>query len=125
VIPIRTAVVTMSPMLRDIVKELPTRGVRLKIVAEFGTRDLLLEQLKTIRPDMVLIGLARAETDQIGRTILLALPWSRVIVFSSGARHLYIHEMRPHRRVLSDVSAQAVIRALRASNRILIPSQEV
>jgi hypothetical protein len=109
----------MSPMLRDIVKELPTGGVRLEIVAEFATRDLLLNQLRTIRPDMVLIGLGRGETDQIGRTILLALPWSRVIVFSSGARHVYIHEMRPHRRMLSDVSAQSVIRALRAPRRIL------
>jgi chemotaxis response regulator CheB len=114
---IRTAVVTMSPLLRDIVKELPTGRVRLQIVADLTTRDLLLDRLKTILPDVVLIGLARGETDRIARSILAALPRSRVIAFSSAGRQVYIHEMRPHRTALSDASASAVIRALWSPQR--------
>jgi len=114
---IRTAVVTMSPMLRDIVQELPPGRLRLEIVAEFTTRDLLCDRLKAILPDVVLIGLARGETDRIARSILAALPRSRVIAFSSAGSHVYIHEMRPHRIALSDASATAVIRALRSPQR--------
>ncbi len=104
-------------MLRDIIKELPTGHVRLKIVAEFTTRDLALDQIKTLLPDLVLIGLVSGETDRIARTILAAVPGGKVIAFSSGGRHVYIHEMRPHRTALSDASATAVISALRSPQR--------
>jgi chemotaxis response regulator CheB len=117
VIAIRTAVVTMSPMLRDMIKELPIGRVRLEIVAEFTTRDLLGDRLQMILPDIVLIQLARGETDRIARGILAAVPRSRVIAFSGGGRSLYIHEMRPHRKIVSDVSAKVVVRALCTSPR--------
>ena len=116
-IAIRTAVVTMSPMLRDIIKALPTGSVRLEIVAELATRKLLKNQLKAISPDMVLIGLARGEKDRIARTVLSVVPRSKVIAFSGAGRHVYIHEMRPHRTELSDVSAKVVIRAVCAVHR--------
>jgi hypothetical protein len=109
---IRTAVVTMSPMLRDIIKGLRTGGARLEIVAEFTTRDQLVDRLKAILPDMVLIGFARGETDRIAHTILIALPHSKVVGFSGGGRRVYIHEMRPHRKALANVSAKAVISAI-------------
>jgi hypothetical protein len=117
VIAIRTAVVTMSPMLRDIVMKLPTRSVGLVIVAEFDTRTLLEDRLKAVLPDIVLIGLARGETDRIAKTVLAAVPHSRVIAFSSGVRRVYIHEMRPHRTALSNASAQAIRSALSLRHR--------
>ena len=116
-IAIRTAIVTMSPMLRDIVKELPTGRERLEIIAELTDRDLLADRLKAILPDLVLIGLARGESDRIARSILMALPRSRVIALSSAGRHVYIHEMRSHRTALCDASATAVIRALGSPGR--------
>ena len=125
---LRTAVVTMTPMLRDIVTKLPPGRVRLDIVANFTTRDLLLERLKALCPDMVLIELARGETDRVARAILAALPRSRVIAFSGGGRNLYIHEMRPHRMALLDVSAKAVARALNGSpwsRRVKVSSRGV
>ena len=117
VIAIRTAVVTMSPMLRDIIKELPVGCMRLDIVAEFTTRDLLGDRLKLILPDIILIELARGESDRIARGILAAVPRSRVIAFSSSGGNLYIHEMRPRRTVVSDVSAKAMVRALYTAPR--------
>jgi hypothetical protein len=113
VVPIlRTAIVSMTPMLRDIVTKLPAGRVRLDIVADLTTRDHLAERLKSLCPDMVLIELARGETDRIARAVLTAVPRSKVIAFSGGGRNLYIHEMRPHRRALFDVSAQTVTRAM-------------
>jgi hypothetical protein len=105
----------MTPMLRDIVTKLPAGRVRLDIVADLTTRDLLVERLKALCPDMILIELARGETDRIARAVLTAVPRSKVIAFSGGGRNLYIHEMRPHRKALFDVSAQTVTRALQAS----------
>jgi hypothetical protein len=116
VITIRAAVVTMSSMLRDIISELPSGQRHLEIVAEFATRDLLHDRLHAVHPDLVLVELARGETDRIARTILAAVPCARVVAFSGGGRHVYIHEMRPHRRAMSNISARAIIRALYAPN---------
>jgi hypothetical protein len=69
----------MSPMLRDIIMELATSNVALEIVADFPTRDRIADRLKAILPGLVLIGLARGETDQIARDILLAAPYSKVV----------------------------------------------
>jgi hypothetical protein len=118
VISIRTAVVTMSPILRDIINKLRTGSVRLEIVAEFATRDQLISRLKAILPDMVLIQCARGETDRIARTILMALPNSRVIAFSGSGRQVFVHEMRAHREVLSHASAKVVIRAIYSQRRV-------
>lgn len=116
-IAIRTAVVTMSPMLRDIIKDLPSDDEGIEIVAEFTTRDQLEDQLKAILPDIVLIGLARGETDRVARSVLAVVPGARVIAFSGSGRHIYIHEMRPHRTALCDVSAKTVVRALYSRHR--------
>jgi hypothetical protein len=102
----------MSPMLRDIIIELPAGRGRVEIVAEFTTRDLLGDRLKSILPDIGVIGLARGESDRIARTIPAAVPRSKVIAFSGAGRHVYIHEMRPHRSALPDASAKELIRAL-------------
>jgi DNA-binding NarL/FixJ family response regulator len=113
-ITLRTAVVTMSPMLRDIISELSGGRERIKIVAEFATRDRLQDRLRETLPDIVLIELARDESDQIARTILAAVPCARVVAFAGGGCHVYIHEMRPCRTVWADASVGMIIRALQA-----------
>jgi DNA-binding NarL/FixJ family response regulator len=109
--------VTLSPLLADIVERLVAGQIALEVVAHFDERDLLKEKLPKISPDLVFVGLQSRETDRIGRSLLKLLPMAKVIAFSSDARHAYIHEMRAHRATIIDVSAQALIRAIRGADQ--------
>jgi DNA-binding NarL/FixJ family response regulator len=109
---IRTVVITMAPIFRDLIAELVTRHTRLNVVAELDGRQGLEERLRPLAPDLILIGLARNEGDEIGLSLVRLLPNTKVIAFSSDGRHAFVHQMQPQRTVLLDVSPQALIEAI-------------
>jgi DNA-binding NarL/FixJ family response regulator len=113
---IRTVIVTMSPMLSNIITALVTDHATLDVVAEFGTRAEAENQLPAIAPDLILVGLRSGETDLIGRTLLALVPFAKVLAFSTDARDAYLHEMRAHREELTDVSPQGLIDAVLAGS---------
>jgi DNA-binding NarL/FixJ family response regulator len=101
-------------LLADIIEQLVSGQIALDIVARFDERALLREKLPEIGPDLVLIGLRSHETDRVGLSLLKLVPTAKVIAFSSDARRAYLHEMRAHRTAMIDVSARALIEAIRA-----------
>ena len=103
----------MSPLLADIIKQLITGHIPLDVLAHFKHRTLLEKELLRIGPDLVLVGLRLGETDQIGSRLLKLVPAAKVIAFSSDARHAYLHDMRPNRAAIIDVSPRALIEAIR------------
>jgi hypothetical protein len=102
----------MTPLLTDIIEQLLTEHVALDVVARFDVRDLLEERLQVFAPDLIFVGLRPGEADEIGRGLLSLAPAAKVIAFSNDARHGYVHEMRPHRAALIDISPQALIEAI-------------
>jgi DNA-binding NarL/FixJ family response regulator len=109
---IRTVMITMSPMLRDLVTELMAEHVNVDLVDELDTRDGLEEQLQALVPDLILIGLGRGEGDEIGLSLVRFLPNAKVIAFSSDGRNAFVHRMQPQRTALLDVSPQMLIEAI-------------
>ena len=101
--------ITVSPMLRDLVTELMATHVNLDVVRELDTRDGLEEQLRALAPDLILIGLGRDERDDFGLSLVQLLPNAKVIAFSSDMRDAFVHRMQPHRIALLDVSPQVLI----------------
>jgi DNA-binding NarL/FixJ family response regulator len=112
---IRTVVVTMSPIFRNLVTELMIRHRCLNVVAELDTREGLEERLRSLAPNLILIGLHRNEGDEIGLSLLHNLLNAKVIAFSSDARHAFVQRMQPQCTVLRDVSPQMLIDAILAS----------
>jgi chemotaxis response regulator CheB len=109
---IRSVVITMSPLLTDIIEHLLTGHLDFEVIAEFANRNFSEEALKTICPDLVLVGLRPGESDEIGRSLLALIPPVKVIAFSSDARHGYLHEMRAHRSVIIDISPQTLLKGI-------------
>jgi hypothetical protein len=105
--------VTLSPLLADIIERLVAGPIALDVVARFDNRDLLKDKRLEIGPDLVFVGLRLRETDRIGRWLLKLLPMAKVIAFSSDVRHAYIHEMRAPRTAIIDVSGRALIEVIR------------
>jgi hypothetical protein len=104
----RAVMVTIPPLLADIIRQVLVGRVAMEFTAEISDRKRLQSRLVALQPEFVLIGLRRGEDDAIGRTILNTLPRARVIAFSYDARSGYVHEMRPHRTELHDFSVEAL-----------------
>ena len=82
---IRTVMVTTPTMLRDLIERLAQGRVQLDIIAEFDARHDLARRLTSMRPDLVVIGLGRNETDGIIRGLLRMLPATKFIAFPAMA----------------------------------------
>src|SRR5215218_4723301 len=109
---IRTALVSLSPLLSDIITQAIKPEIELDVVADFPSGDLLKEQLRLIAPELILIGLQAGDTAAIAATALAAAPAARVIAFSADCRHAYLHEMRPYQMMLIDVTPSALAEAI-------------
>ncbi|MGH7841768.1 MAG: hypothetical protein ACREQT_09660 [Candidatus Binataceae bacterium] len=106
---IRTVIITMSPIFRDLIAELMAGRRILNVIGEFSTRDALEERLRVLAPDLILIGLGRNEGDEIGLSLARLLPNAKVIAFASDRRDAFVYRMQSQRTALRDVSAQALI----------------
>jgi len=102
----------MAPLLTDIIEHSLIGHIALHVVARFDNRDFSEETLRSVRPDLVLIGLRPGESDAVGRSLLALIPAAKVIAFSSDARHGYIHQMRAHRAVIINISPQTLIKGI-------------
>jgi DNA-binding NarL/FixJ family response regulator len=102
----------MPPLFRDLIAELMAAHGSLDVVAELRTRNAFAERLRSLSPDLVLIGLGGNEGDEIGLSLVRLLPNAKVIAFSSDGRHAFVHQMRPQRKMLLDLSPQMLIDAI-------------
>jgi DNA-binding NarL/FixJ family response regulator len=109
---LRTAVVTIPPILGDIIKALLADHFALNLVGQFDSRAEVEEKLPLISPDLIIIGLRKGETDAIGRTLLAIAPLAKVIALSNDGRNAYVHEISAHRLSLTDVSPSELIDAI-------------
>jgi DNA-binding NarL/FixJ family response regulator len=109
---IRTAMVTITPIISDIIETMLSARASLNVLAHFNDREEIAERLVAVSPDLVLIGLQHEETDDIARALLMLIPVAKVVAISSDGRNAYVHEMRAHRRALADVSPRTLINAI-------------
>jgi chemotaxis response regulator CheB len=109
---VRTALVTLSPLLSDIITQAVEQDIELDVVARIDDRDSLGERLRLVAPELVLIGLRAGESDAIAATALAAAPTAKVIAFSADCRHAYLYVMRPYQLELIDVTPATLAGAI-------------
>ena len=109
---VRTALVTLSPLLSDIITQAVERDVKLDVVARVDDRDSLGERLRLVGPELVLIGLRAGESAAIAATALAAAPTAKVIALSADCRYAYLHEMRPYQATIVDVTPAVLAGAI-------------
>jgi chemotaxis response regulator CheB len=114
VVVIRTLVVTVSPLLADVLTAALQRRLALDVIDFLPTRERLVEQLQELAPDLVLLGLLDSETDASARPLLVALPTARFVVLAANGQQAWLYEMRPHRTALTNFSLPALTGALAA-----------
>jgi DNA-binding NarL/FixJ family response regulator len=111
-ITIRTVVVTLPPMLRDMIVALCAGRAKIEIVAEFTLRRPLDQGLAHLGADLVLLGLAPGEGEGAGAAIQARAAGARLLAFSHDGRLIYIHAPGAAGIVLSDASVEDLVRAV-------------
>lgn len=109
---IRTALITMSPMLGDIITRAVAGNVVLDVVARLDGENATADRLRMLTPELILIGLSAHESDAVALAALAVAPTAKVIAFTADCRHAHLLEMRPHRALLIDVTPAALVDAI-------------
>jgi DNA-binding NarL/FixJ family response regulator len=112
---IRTVVIAMPPIFRDLITELIGGRGTIDVVGEFDARGGLEEQLRQLAPDLILIKLRGNEGDEIGAELARTLPGAKVVAFSSDARDAVVYRMPTQRTALLNVSPRILIDAISGS----------
>jgi DNA-binding NarL/FixJ family response regulator len=107
--------VTMSPIVADLLATLLAGIAELDVIARLDDRSTAEAELAFLSPDLVFLGLSAGETDEAARRLLARLPQARVVALAHDGRHVYLHEMRPHRTALANVSAEKLVAILQNS----------
>jgi chemotaxis response regulator CheB len=110
---VRTLVVTVSPLLTELVTATLQPHLSLDIVEVVRTREQLTEKLRDVAPDLVILGLINAETDDCAKRMLAAAPLAQVLVLAADGQRAWLYEMRPRRTTVTDLSAFALLRVLK------------
>ncbi|HTR11762.1 MAG TPA: hypothetical protein VMI72_00560 [Roseiarcus sp.] len=101
-------------MLRDIVKQCVGSERDIEIIGEFLADDDK-EPLRLLRPEVVIISLARGEADDVANRLLETAPNAKIVALSSDNRVASCCMLRPHKKVLSDFSPQEIAEFIRNS----------
>jgi hypothetical protein len=122
---VRTVVVTMSPLLADIVLDCLQPYLAIDLIGILKDREALAERLAESRPDLVLLGLVGVESDACARPLLALLPHARFLVLAPNGQHAWLHEMRPHRSAMRYFSKQRLLRTLASRYDFSAPQDEI
>src|ERR1700733_12327822 len=112
---IRTVMIAIPSLFRDLILELTEGRATLEVVGDFDTRFGLEEQLQELAPNLILIKLCGNEGDEVGLELVEALPSTKVIAFSSNAREAFVYRMPHQRCVLLGGSPRSLIDAITGS----------
>jgi DNA-binding NarL/FixJ family response regulator len=105
---VRTVLIGMSPMLRDIVKECIGNELDLEIVGEFGANEWT-GRVRSVTPEVIIVSLRRDEADDdVASRLLKEAPTAKVVALSSDNRRALCYIMPAYRRVISDFSSQEI-----------------
>lgn len=110
---IRTAVVTLAAVIRDLVRQLVVQDAELDVFLQLDDRGQLENRLRDAEPDLVLIGLRPGESEEITLSILAAVPDASVIAFASHGRSAFVAAPGARCTTLREFSPEEIKRVIR------------
>jgi hypothetical protein len=106
-LPIRVVTVTAPAVIADLMRH-GGSSAAFDVVAELTGRRGLESRIKRLRPELVVIGLARGESVAPIEAILLTLPAAIVLSITDNGPRAVGYELRVHPTNLNDASAEAM-----------------
>jgi len=111
--PIRTIMVTVSPLLKDLVLQAVAGRAALHVVSVLESRRGLNKRLQAIDAELVLIALRPDEDDAVAAELARLLPKARIVALSHDMMRLWLHKPGGYRRTIADASTRTLVMAIR------------
>jgi hypothetical protein len=118
---VRTAVVTVSPLLAGLVTSVLQSHLPLDVIGTLRTRTRLAERLNELAPELVLLGLRADETDASALLLIEQFPSAKFLVLEPSGKHAWLYETGLDRTEFTDVSTQSLVTALASRFNITPP----
>ena len=111
--PIRTIMVTVSPLLKDLVLQAVAGQAALHVVSVLESRRGLYKRLPETDAELVLIALRPDEDDAVAAELARLLPKARIVALSYDMKRLWLHKPGGYRRMIADASTRTLVMAIR------------
>jgi DNA-binding NarL/FixJ family response regulator len=109
----RIVLIETAPLLREILREIIVREPDLALVAEHERAVDVRQTVEREAADFVVFG-ADAASDEDVRSIVGAGLGVRALEVCSDGKESVLYELRPHRVPLGEISADTLLRTIRA-----------
>ena len=106
--PIRVALIDLPQLLSEIVTDMLGQAPEFALAAEGTSPDEL---------DVVIVRAHGDELPEAGRDQLARRPTSRALAIGGDGRRAYLFELRPHRTLIGELSADTLRAALSGAGR--------
>lgn len=110
--PTRIMLLRMPTMLRQLLVRIVEQVPDIDIIAELPGHDLRSPEVLESTPDFVVVDSDQAPMEDVA-ALLLARCRTKVLGLSSDGRRAFLHELRPHRVSLGELSPTALIDVIR------------
>jgi DNA-binding NarL/FixJ family response regulator len=102
-------------ILREIVGATVSAQPDMEIVGIVEGAATLLKMLARVEVDVVILGLGGAELPIEIDEVFERHPLIRVLRIANGGRSAYLHELRPHRQALGEMSPERLVEVIRGA----------
>jgi chemotaxis response regulator CheB len=111
---VRILLAGMSNMLVNIVTAVLAQVPEANVAGAAATGEDLAGQIRLTNSDVVMIQTSQPDNSDAFEPLLRRFPKLRVVAIADNASHGTLHELRPHRMRLPELSAESLTSALRA-----------
>lgn len=109
---IRVLVAEVSGVLRDIIDATLSAQPDIEVLTS-GANASAVRVMNVEHPDVVVIGLGESDVPEAIEELFGRHPHARVLGIASDGRHAYMHELRPHRVSLGELSPEQLVQVIR------------
>jgi DNA-binding NarL/FixJ family response regulator len=110
----RIVLIDMSPLLREIVRDVIVQAPDLELVGEHDVAEDVGEVVERDRADFLIVGSDAASGDGV-RSLVGAGLGLRALEVHSDGKESVLYELRPHRVSLGEISSDTLLRTIRAA----------
>ena len=113
---IRIVLAEMPRLLRDIVRDAVASQADTELVGDFRARNELFRAIQGV--DVVIVGAGQPDDSALALEVFRMSPCTRVLIVAVSGRSAIMWQLRPHKAPLGEVSAESLVRAIRAEHEV-------